>query len=55
MEVAFIGVDGKEIALTAVQKSLTGLEFNTTNLVQGTYFIRLTSDSGTALVRWVKN
>lgn len=55
MEVAFIGVDGKEIALTATQKSLTGLEFNTTALVQGTYFIRLTSDSGTALVRWVKN
>ncbi|MNJ88741.1 Protein metal binding site [compost metagenome] len=54
-EVAFIGVDGKEIALTATQKSLTGLEFNTNSLVQGTYFIRLTSNSGTALVRWVKN
>jgi hypothetical protein len=54
-QVAFAGVDGKEIALTAVQKSANELEFNTDSLVPGVYFIRLTSASGTALVRWVKN
>lgn len=53
--VAFIGVDGKEIAVNATQKSAAELEFNTETLVPGTYFIRLTSASGTALVRWVKN
>lgn len=54
-QVAFAGVDGKEIALTAVQKSANELEFNTDSLVPGVYIIRLTSASGTALVRWVKN
>jgi hypothetical protein len=54
-QVAFAGVDGKEIALTSVQKSANELEFNTDSLVPGVYFIRLTSASGTALVRWVKN
>ena len=54
-QVAFAGVDGKEIVLTAVQKSANELEFNTDSLVPGVYFIRLTSASGTALVRWVKN
>jgi hypothetical protein len=54
-QVAFAGVDGKEIALTAVQKSANELEFNTDSLVPGVYFIRLTSTEGTALVRWVKN
>ena len=54
-QVAFTGVDGKEIALTSVQKSANELEFNTDSLVPGVYFIRLTSASGTALVRWVKN
>ena len=54
-QVAFAGVDGKEIALTSVQKSANELEFNTNSLVPGVYFIRLTSASGTALVRWVKN
>ena len=53
--VTFVGVDGKEIALTSTQKSVDELEFNTETLVSGTYFIRLTSTSGTALVRWVKN
>ncbi len=53
--VTFAGVDGKEIALTSTQKSADTLEFNTETLVSGTYFIRLTSASGTALVRWVKN
>jgi alpha-tubulin suppressor-like RCC1 family protein len=53
--VAFAGVDGKEIALTAVQKSANELEFNTDSLVPGVYFIRLTSTEGNALVRWVKN
>lgn len=54
-QVAFSGVDGKEIALTSVQKSANELEFNTDSLVPGVYFIRVTSASGTALVRWVKN
>jgi hypothetical protein len=54
-QVAFAGVDGKEIALTSVQKSANELEFNTDSLVPGVYFIRLTSTEGTALVRWVKN
>lgn len=54
-KVTFAGVDGKEIALTSTQKSTDALEFNTETLVSGTYFIRLTSASGTALVRWVKN
>ncbi|MNU44572.1 Protein metal binding site [compost metagenome] len=54
-KVTFVGVDGKEIALTSTQKSADELEFNTEGLVSGTYFIRLTSTSGTALVRWVKN
>lgn len=53
--VTFAGVDGKEIALTSGQKSANELEFNTDSLVPGVYFIRLTSASGTALVRWVKN
>ncbi|WP_300661009.1 MopE-related protein, partial [Fluviicola sp.] len=53
--VTFVGVDGKEITLTSTQKSADELEFNTETLVSGTYFIRLTSPSGTALVRWVKN
>lgn len=53
--VTFVGVDGKEITLTSTQKSGDELEFNTETLVSGTYFIRLTSTSGTALVRWVKN
>ncbi|WP_343747271.1 MopE-related protein [Fluviicola sp.] len=53
--VTFIGVDGKEMALSATQKSAAELVFNTETLVPGTYFIRLTSASGTALVRWVKN
>ncbi|WP_343634804.1 MopE-related protein [Fluviicola sp.] len=54
-QVVFAGVDGKEMKLTAIQKSANELEFNTDSLVPGVYFIRLTSDSGTALVRWVKN
>lgn len=54
-KVTFVGVDGKEIALTSTQNSANELEFNTEALVSGTYFIRLTSTSGTALVRWVKN
>lgn len=53
--VTFIGAEGKEIALSATQKSAAELEFNTESLVSGTYFIRLISASGTALVRWVKN
>lgn len=53
--VTFAGVDGKEVVLTSVQKSANELEFNTSLLVPGVYFIRLTSASGTALVRWVKN
>lgn len=55
LQVTFAGVDGKEITLTAVQKSANELEFNTDSLVPGVYIIRLTSASGTALVRWVKN
>ncbi len=54
-QVTFAGVDGKEISLTSIQKSANELEFNTGSLVSGVYFIRLTSASGTALVRWVKN
>jgi len=54
-QVTFVGVDGKEIALTSTQNSATELEFNTNTLVSGVYFIRLTSSTGTALVRWVKN
>lgn len=54
-QVTFVSVDGKEIALTAAKSSATELEFNTSTLVSGVYFIRLTSTSGTALVRWVKN
>lgn len=54
-QVTFVSVDGKEIALTAAKSSATELEFNTSTLVSGVYFIRLTSASGTALVRWVKN
>ena len=54
-QVTFASVDGKEVALTPVQKSANELEFNTSSLVPGVYFIRLTSASGTALVRWVKN
>jgi hypothetical protein len=54
-ETTFVGIDGKEITLTATQNSATELEFNTTSLVSGVYFIRLTSTSGTALVRWMKN
>ena len=54
-QVSFAGIDGKETALTSVQKSANELEFNTSSLVPGVYFIRVTSDSGTALVRWVKN
>ncbi len=53
--VTFVGVDGKEIDLTSTQKSADELVFNTEALLSGTYFIRLTSTSGTALVRWVKN
>lgn len=54
-QITFAGVDGKEISLTSIQKSANELEFNTGSLVSGVYFIRLTSASGTALVRWVKN
>ncbi|MDF3028033.1 MAG: hypothetical protein K0S23_2340 [Fluviicola sp.] len=54
-QVNFVSVDGKEIALTSSQQSTNELEFNTSSLVSGVYFIRLTSASGTALVRWVKN
>ncbi len=54
-QITFAGVDGKEIALTSTQKSANELEYNTNSLVSGVYFIRLTSASGTALVRWVKN
>ncbi|WP_341903755.1 MopE-related protein [Fluviicola taffensis] len=54
-QVTFVGVDGKEIALTSTQVSANELEFNTNSLVSGVYFIRLTSEAGTALVRWVKN
>lgn len=54
-QVTFVGVDGKEIALTSTQNSASELEFNTAALVSGVYFIRLTSNTGTALVRWVKN
>lgn len=54
-QVTFVGVDGKEIALTSTQISVNELEFNTNTLVSGVYFIQLTSDAGTALVRWVKN
>lgn len=53
--VTFTSADGKEIALSSVQKSTYELEFNTDPLVAGVYFIRLSSTSGTALVRWVKN
>lgn len=53
--VSFVGVDGKEIALTSAHLSANELEFNTGSLVSGVYFIRLTSASGTAMVRWVKN
>lgn len=54
-QVTFVSVDGKEIAMTAAKSLATELEFNTSTLVSGVYFIRLTSTSGTALVRWVKN
>jgi hypothetical protein len=54
-QVKFVSVDGKEINLNGIQNSATELEFNTNELVSGVYFIRLTSASGTALVRWVKN
>lgn len=54
-QVTFASLDGKEITLASVQKSANELEFNTNSLVQGVYIIRLTSASGTALVRWVKN
>jgi len=54
-QVTFVSVDGKEIALTSIQNSANELEFNTSTLVSGVYFIRLTSNAGTALVRWVKN
>ncbi len=54
-QVTFVGIDGKEIALASTQISVNELKFNTSTLVSGVYFIRLTSDAGTALVRWVKN
>jgi hypothetical protein len=54
-QVNFVSLDGKEIALTSSHQSANELEFNTSSLVPGVYFIRLTSVSGTALVRWVKN
>lgn len=54
-QVSFIGVDGKEMILSGVQTAATELTFNTANLVSGTYFIRVTSDKGSSLVRWVKN
>jgi hypothetical protein len=54
-QVTFVSVDGKEIALTSSQQSANELDFNTSSMVSGVYFIRLTSASGTALVRWVKN
>ena len=54
-QVTFVSADGKEMTLTSAKIAATELEFNTESLVRGVYFIRLTSASGTALVRWVKN
>lgn len=53
-QVTFVSVEGKTIALNSAQKSADELEFNTNELISGVYFIRVTSASGTALVRWIK-
>lgn len=53
-QVTFVSVEGKTIALNSTQISADELEFNTNELISGVYFIRVTSASGTALVRWIK-